>query len=58
MRGALNPGISTIIYIHDLLDLIESVYHIIVAEQAKGNIEAALENGLDELNTRYTMVYA
>ena len=48
---------TTIVYLHDLIDLIESVYQSIISENKCGNIEMTLEGGIAELYARYTMIY-
>jgi hypothetical protein len=46
----------TLIYIHDLIDLIEGVFQKLLTEHKNGNIEVVLEDGLEELKARYTTI--
>jgi hypothetical protein len=48
---------STIVYVYDLIDLIERIYKKAVEENNKGNLELILADKMDELKTRYTVVY-
>ena len=48
---------STIVYLHNLRDMIEDIFHTIVRENRNGNIILALDDGIEELKARYTIVY-
>lgn len=48
---------STTIFIHDLIDLAESVYKNIAKALSDDNLEMVLADGMMELKARYTTVY-
>ena len=47
---------NTLVYIHDLIDLIEGVFQKLLTEHKNGNIQVVLEDGLEELKARYTTI--
>jgi hypothetical protein len=46
---------STLIHIHDLIDVIEEVYTNVIEENKNENLDIILKSGIDELLARYTI---
>jgi len=48
---------STTIYLIDLIELVEKVFFKIIKEHQDNNLELILKDGINELMTRFTIIY-
>jgi hypothetical protein len=59
IKNSKNKSIEKyiVIYLFDLIDLIESIYRKIYQDSISEKIELNLSGGFQELNSRYTIIY-